>query len=127
MTSLFKIVCYALEKLPSISKTIYRGVKIDLSAQYPVGKTFVWWSFSLCTASIEVLQSEHFLGKTGSGTLFNIDCNSGKDIRQHSFFPTEDEISLIAVRQFKVVSCLDSGNDLHIIQLKGMKSDHPLL
>ncbi|CAF0860706.1 unnamed protein product [Rotaria sordida] len=122
-----KLLVTAFEKLPSISKTIYRGVKMDLSAQYPIGKTFVWWAFSSCTASIEVLQSEQFLGKTGSRTLFNIDCDSEKDIQQHSFFPTEDEILLIAARKFKVVSRLDSGNDLHIIQVKEIESDYPLL
>ncbi|CAF3755094.1 unnamed protein product [Rotaria sp. Silwood1] len=122
-----KLFVTALEKLPSISKTIYRGVKMNLSTQYPIGKTFVWWGFSSCTSSIEVLQSEQFLGKTGSRTLFNIDCDSGKDIQQHSFFPTEDEILLVAARKFKVVSCLDSGNDLHIIQLKEIESDYPLL
>ncbi|CAF3731716.1 unnamed protein product [Rotaria sp. Silwood1] len=122
-----KLFVTALEKLPSISKTTYRGVKMNLSTQYPIGKTFVWWGFSSCTSSIEVLQSEQFLGKTGSRTLFNIDCDSGKDIQQHSFFPTEDEILLVAARKFKVVSCLDSGNDLHIIQLKEIESDYPLL
>lgn len=122
-----KICIKALEKLPKVSKTIYRGVKMNLSEQYPTGKTFVWWSFSSCTTSVEVLQSEQFLGKTGSRTLFNIECSSGRDIRQHSFFPSEDEVLLIAARKFQVVSCLDSGNDLFIIQLKEIDSDHPLL
>mgnify|MGYP001137565456 CR=1 FL=1 len=122
-----KLFVIALEKLPSVSQTIYRGVKMDLSAQYPQGKTFVWWAFSSCTRSVQVLQSEQFLGKTGARTLFNIDCKSGKDIRQHSLFPTEDEVLLIAVRKLQVVSCLDSGNGLSIIQLKEVDSDNPLL
>jgi hypothetical protein len=122
-----KLLITSLEKLPTLSHTIYRGIKMDLSAQYPQGKTFVWWAFSSCTTSIQVLQSEQFLGKTGTRTLFNIDCESGKDIRQHSFFPTEDEILLIAARKFQVVSCLDSGNDLFIIQVKEIESDYPLL
>ena len=122
-----KLFVTSLEKLPTLSQTIYRGIKMDLSAQYPQGKTFVWWAFSSCTTSIQVLQSEQFLGKTGARTLFNINCESGKDIRQHSFFPTEDEILLIAARKFEVVSCLDSGNDLFIIQVKEIESDYPLL
>ncbi|CAF4693011.1 unnamed protein product, partial [Rotaria sp. Silwood2] len=52
---------------------------------------------------------------------------SGKEIRQHSFFPTEDEVLLIAARKFQVVSCLDSGNDLFIIQLKEVDPATPLL
>jgi len=122
-----KLFVTSLEKLPSVSQTIYRGVKMDLSAQYPQGKTFVWWAFSSCTRSVQVLQSEQFLGKTGARTLFAIECKAGKDIRQHSLFPTEDEVLLIAVRKLQVVSCLDSGNGLFIIQLKEVDSDNPLL
>ncbi|CAF1258040.1 unnamed protein product [Adineta steineri] len=98
------------EKLPSVNQTIHRG-----------------WGFSSCTNSVQVLQSEQFLGKTGDRTLFNIDCESGKNIQQHSFFPTEDEILLVAARKFKVISCLDSRNGLFIIQMKEVESDYPLL
>ncbi|CAF1072226.1 unnamed protein product [Rotaria sordida] len=122
-----KLFVSSLEKLPSISRTIYRGVKLDLSAQYPQGKTFVWYPFSSCTNSVQVLQSEQFLGKTGTRTLFNIDCESGKNIQNHSFFPNEDEILLIAARKLHVTSCLDSGNGLTIIQLKEVGADDPLL
>ncbi|CAF3930412.1 unnamed protein product [Adineta steineri] len=100
---------------------------MDLSAQYPRGQIFTWWGFSSCTNSVQVLQSEQFFGKTGDRTLFNIDYESGKNIQQHSFFPTEDEILLVAVRKFKVVSCLDSGNGLFIIQMKEIESDYSLL
>ncbi|CAF1536537.1 unnamed protein product, partial [Rotaria sordida] len=41
--------------------------------------------------------------------------------------PTEDEILLLPARQFKVKSCLDSGNELYIIQLKEICPPHPLL
>ncbi|CAF1257949.1 unnamed protein product [Adineta steineri] len=115
------------EKLPSVNQTIYRGVKMDLSAQYPQGQIFTWWGFLSCTNSVQVLQSEQFLGKTGDRALFNIDCESGKNIQQHSFFPTKDEILLVAAGKFKVVSCLDSGNGLFIIQMKEVESDYPLL
>jgi len=122
-----KLFISSLEKLPTITQTIYRGVKMDLSAQYPQGKTFVWWGFSSCTTSVQVLQSDQFLGKTGPRTLFTIECQSGKNIQQHSFFSTEDEILLVAARKFQVVSCLDSGSELFIIQLKEIESDYPLL
>jgi len=122
-----KLFILSLEKLPTHSQTIYRGLKRNLSAEYTKGKEFVWWGFSSCTTSIQVLQSDQFLGKTGTRTLFAIDCESGKDIRNHSFFPTEDEMLLIAGRKFQVVSSLDSGNDLFIIQIKEIEANHPLL
>jgi hypothetical protein len=40
-----KLFSTALSKLKSVKKTIWRGVKADLSSQYPVGKTVVWWGF----------------------------------------------------------------------------------
>jgi hypothetical protein len=122
-----KLFITALEKLPTISQTLYRGVKLNLNAQYPQGKTFVWWGFSSCTTSLQVLQSEQFLGKTGDRTLFSIDCESGKNIQNHSLFPSEDEVLLIAARKFQVTSVLDSGNGLFLIQLKEIESDYPLL
>ncbi|CAF3690695.1 unnamed protein product, partial [Adineta steineri] len=70
-----KLVLTALSKLPSTESgtTIYRGIKLDMSDQYPKGKTFVWWGFSSCTTSIDVLEQELFLGKTGPRTLFTIE------------------------------------------------------
>jgi hypothetical protein len=40
-----KLFLSALWKLKSVKKTIWRGVKADLSGQYPIGRTFVWWGF----------------------------------------------------------------------------------
>jgi hypothetical protein len=35
----------ALSKLKSVRKTVWRGVKADLSEEYPRGKTVTWWGF----------------------------------------------------------------------------------
>ena len=40
-----KLFLTALWKLKSEKTTIWRGVKSDLSEQYPVGRTVVWWGF----------------------------------------------------------------------------------
>jgi hypothetical protein len=122
-----KLIITALSKIPSEQCRLNRGVKKDISADYPRGKTFVWWGFSSCTSSIHVLENELFLGKTGMRTLFQIDCHSGKDISQHSMYKKEDEILLLPARQFKVVSCLNAGNGLNIIQIKEIDPPHPLL
>ncbi|CAF4162119.1 unnamed protein product [Rotaria sp. Silwood2] len=122
-----KLFLTALSQLPSQRGTVFRGVKLDLHNKYPKGETITWWGFSSCTALIEVLQSELFLGKTGTRTMFTIECDSGKDIRKHSFYPKEDEILLLAATQFKVIGCLDNGNNYYTIHLKEMKSQFPLL
>ncbi|CAF1540590.1 unnamed protein product [Adineta steineri] len=122
-----RLVLTALARLPSKRCTVNRGVREDLRSQYPKGKTIIWWGFSSCTSSIEVLECENFFGKTGTRTLFQIECNTGKDIKNHSFIQNEDEILLLPARQFSVKGCLDSGNGLHIIQLEETEPIDPLL
>jgi hypothetical protein len=122
-----KLFLTGLARLPSISRTIYRGVKQNLNHLYPEGETCIWWGFSSCTTSVRVLQNEDFLGKSGTRTMFNIECVTGKNIQNHSFHRSEDEILLLPARQFQVVSCLDSGNDLYIVQLKETEPPFPLL
>ncbi|CAF4157651.1 unnamed protein product [Rotaria magnacalcarata] len=116
----------ALFRLPLLSTVAYRGVKLDLKTRYIEGETIVWWGFSSCTTSMGVLQSDLFLGKTGIRTMFSLQCKSARDIRKHSFFPTEDEVLLMAATQFKIVSSLDQG-DLHMIQLEETTPPFPLL
>ncbi|CAM4819388.1 unnamed protein product [Rotaria magnacalcarata] len=122
-----KLILTALSRLPTQHRFVYRGVKLDLSEQYRKGETIVWWGFSSCTDSMDVLQCELFMGKTEERTMFTIECNSGKNIRNHSFFPHEDEVLLIAATQFKVVASLDQGHGLHMIQLKEIDSPVPLI
>lgn len=122
-----KLILTALERIPSSSRTVYRGVKLDLSEKYPEGRTFVWWGFSSYTSAIGVLESEQFLGKSGERTMFTIGCDSGKDISQHSYYRKEKEILLLAARQFTVESCLRPAPGLHMIQLKEIPSPICLL
>ncbi|CAF4148412.1 unnamed protein product, partial [Adineta steineri] len=116
--SYLKLILTALEKLPSTRCTVFRGVNLNLTNQYTEGKTFVWWGFSSCTISIEVLEKEQILGKTGERTLFTIECDSGKDIIRHSYYQKEKEVLLLPARQFIVVGCLQPAPGLRMIQLK---------
>ncbi|CAF4843679.1 unnamed protein product [Rotaria sp. Silwood1] len=122
-----RLIVNALGKLPSTVRPVYRGVKLDLSTEYIKGKTIVWWGFSSCTLSIDTLSNERFLGKSGIRTLFCIECDAGKNIQQHSFYPEEVELLLLPARQFEIVGCLDQGNGLHIIQLKETQPKYPLI
>jgi len=122
-----RLIINALHKLPATHHAIYRGVKSDLAAQYCQGDTIVWWGFSSCSLSLETLKNERFLGKSGIRTLFSIECDSGKNIRSHSYYAEEDEVLLLPARQFEVIGCLDQGNGLQIIQLKETQPKFPLI
>jgi hypothetical protein len=117
-----KLFFVALDRLPTkTGQTLFRGVKLDMSDKYEVGKTIVWWGCSSCTVSEHVLESG-FLGKTGKRTKFIIDCNSGKDIRDYSYFRYEDEILILPATEFKVIKCYEPEPDLHEIHLKEVQS-----
>lgn len=120
-----KLILTGLTKLPSSRHFLYRGVNLDLSVQYPIGRKLVWWGFSSCTTHVNVI--EQFLGDQGERTMFIIDCYSGKDVRNHSFFETEHEVLLLPARYFEVVSSLKAGVNFHIIQLKEIEPDVSLL
>ncbi|CAF3031473.1 unnamed protein product [Rotaria sp. Silwood2] len=122
-----KLFLTALSRLPSQHQFVYRGIKLDLSQQYKKSDTVIWWGFSSCTTAIDVLQSEHFLGNTGTRTIFAIECDSGKDIREHSCYSNENEVLLPAATQFRVVACLNQGHDLYMIQLKEIQPPFPLM
>jgi hypothetical protein len=121
-----RLFIFALAKLPSTThRILYRGIKMDLTEEFPEGKTFVWWGFSSCTFSMKVL--EQFLGQSGHRTIFNIECDSAKDICQHSFYQSENEVLMYPARQFQVVSSFNSGNRLKIIHLKEIHPPFPLI
>jgi hypothetical protein len=125
--SYMKLFFVALDRLPSsTSRTLFRGVKLDLSDRYEVGKTIVWWGFSSCTVTENVSESDDYLGKTGKRTKFIIDCNSGKDIRDYSYFPHEDEILILPPTEFKVIKCYEPEPDLYEIHLKEVQPPVPL-
>jgi hypothetical protein len=122
-----KLLLTAFARLPTLNRFVYRGIKRDMRKDYPKGATVIWWGFSSCTSTMDVLENEQFLGSEGTRTFFTIECTSGIDIREHSFFKKEDEILLPPGRQFTVVSCLNQPGGLHIIQLKEIQPPYPFL
>ena len=122
-----RLILTALTRLPSKRRTVFRGVRGDLQQQYSKDNICIWWGFSSCTSSIEVLKCQSFFGQTGTRTLFHIECLNGKDIKNHSFVQHEDEILLLPARELKVKGILDSGNGLHIIQMEETEPKYPLL
>ena len=121
-----RLLFNALFRLPSIARTIFRGVKLDLTKQYVKGNTAIWWGFSSCTVAMSVLRSKSFLGNEGARSLFTIECLNGKNIRHHSYYSSEDEILLLPATQFKTIDSLDQG-DLKLIHLQEIIPPFPLL
>ena len=53
-----KLALSGLYCLPLAEATVYRGVKMDLRAQYPSGQKVINWCFASTTSSLDVLQAE---------------------------------------------------------------------
>ncbi|CAF4732234.1 unnamed protein product [Rotaria sp. Silwood1] len=120
ITALFKIS-------PCSVKVLWRGVKSSLHSKYHRGQRYIWWAFSSCTLSLEVLEQPMYLGKTGTRTLFSIECMNGKAIKPYSYFQKEDEILLLPGFYFEVVGKVNAGNGLHIIQIREVTPPYVLL
>jgi hypothetical protein len=86
-----KLFITALEKLPSIKATIWRGVNYDDTLTFVDDEIHIWWSVNSCSMALNIVQS--FLG--GEGTVFAIDALDGKDISEFSAMPDEKEVVLM--------------------------------
>jgi hypothetical protein len=121
---------HALSKCdPYDGTNVFRGVKADLSADYPKDREVTWFQFSSCTCDIQVEQSEQFCGSSGNRTLFSIELTTGRAriITKYSLVPSEAEVLLPPNSCFKVLGQLDAGNGLVIIQLKELPPNDPII
>ncbi len=55
-----------------------------------------------------------------------IERNSSHSFKHKAMFKEEDEIIFLPTRQFQIVSRLNQGNGLHIIQLKAIEPLFPI-
>jgi hypothetical protein len=117
-----KLLFTALLHLPSNQLTVYRGSKSDLSKHYKINENIIWWDLSLCTTSIEDLQSESCLEKTEIRTMFTIRGYTIKDIHRHSYFQLDKSVVFLPATKFKVVELYYQHDNLCLITLEEIES-----
>jgi hypothetical protein len=125
-----KLLFTALSRLPSISHTVYRGVRLQIESEhekYQAEKVVVWWGFSSCSKIRNISEKDQFLQETGRRTLFIIDCIKGKDISNHSYFRKEQEILLLPATKLQLINNEHQRDGLHVIRLKEIESSFILL
>ncbi|CAF3974333.1 unnamed protein product [Rotaria sp. Silwood1] len=114
-----KLLLTALYKLPSVRRTVWRGIKnVDLSGEYQEGQCYTWWNLSSCTDTLTVMQTTQFLGTSGLRTLFAIECENGKEIKDYSYVRNEKEILLPPATHIEVLGKINPAPDLHIIHVR---------
>lgn len=117
-----KLLMTALNRLPSVHRTVFRGIKADVTQFYPKNKTIAWYDFALCTDSIDTLKSEEHLGFKGPRTILSINCDSCKDISKHLFYPTKGIMLLPAGTEFQVIQNFKQALNVNLIELKEVQS-----
>ncbi|CAF1187281.1 unnamed protein product [Rotaria sordida] len=123
-----KLLLTALVKIPcSKVQIVWRGVRYNSVDKFTKEARITWWCFSSTTESLAVLESDLYLGTTGERTLLSIEVLNGRNIRAHSHFPGEDEILLLPGTLIEVKSLLNPAPDLHIIHLRQLVPEKPLL
>jgi hypothetical protein len=116
-----------LHRLAPEDDTVYRGVRLDLSAKYCQGNDLVWWAFSSATSTAAVLNNHTFLGQVGDRTLFSIKVHRCVNIRRYSAIGNEDERLILPGTAFHVKSHLALGGGLTMIQLEEDRECPPLI
>ncbi len=110
-----KIFITALEKLPSIKATIWRGVNYDATLRFVENDTDTWWCINSCSRNINIVKP--FLGE--NGTLFAIEAIHGKDISMLSANPDEQEVILLPGTRVRAKNqSLNVTDHLFIIHLE---------
>ncbi|MFI5642171.1 ADP-ribosyltransferase domain-containing protein [Streptomyces goshikiensis] len=110
-----RLLFSAVSGLPAHTKPLWRGVALDLRAQYPVGRTVTWWGVSSCTSQLHVARS--FLGSRGKRTLFEVTPAKAVGIKRFSAFTGEEEYILTPGTQLKVTDVKSERSGLCTVRL----------
>ncbi|KIF07123.1 uracil-DNA glycosylase [Streptomyces sp. RSD-27] len=110
-----RLLFSAVSELPAHTRPLWRGVSLDLRAQYPVGGTVTWWGVSSCTSELSVARS--FLGSRGKRTLFEVTPSRAVGIRSFSAFTGEEEYILAPGTQLKVTEVKTERGGLCTVRL----------
>jgi len=117
-----RLLFSAVSRLPARKEPLWRGVSLDLRAQYPPGQTVTWWGVSSCTSKLGVAQA--FLGHRGKRTLFEVLPVRAVGIRSYSAFTGEEEYILAPGTQLKVTNVKAERNGLCTVKLAELDEQH---
>ncbi|MFI6741469.1 ADP-ribosyltransferase domain-containing protein [Nonomuraea sp. NPDC050451] len=117
-----RLLFSAVSRLPVRKEPLWRGVSLDLRAQYPLGRTVTWWGVSSCTSELGVAQA--FLGRRGKRTLFEVHPARAVGIRSFSAFTGEEEFILAPGTQLKVTDVKAERGGLCTVTLTELAEQH---
>ncbi|GAA4930568.1 ADP-ribosyltransferase domain-containing protein [Streptomyces coeruleoprunus] len=119
-----RLLFAAVSGLPARTQPLWRGVSLDLRAQYPLGRTVTWWGVSSCTSELSVARA--FLGSRGKRTLFEVVPARAVGIRSFSAFTGEEEFLLLPGTQLEVTDVKAERGGLCTVRLTEL-AEQPLV
>ncbi|UFR00081.1 macro domain-containing protein [Streptomyces sp. Go40/10] len=120
-----RLLFSAVAQLPTYTQPLWRGVSLDLRAQYPVGRTVTWWGVSSCTSELHVARA--FLGSRGKRTLFEVTPARAVGIKSFSAFTGEEEYILTPGTQLKVTEVKSESRGLCTVRLSEVTDRAPVV
>ncbi|MET8571596.1 ADP-ribosyltransferase domain-containing protein [Streptomyces sp. NPDC004783] len=120
-----RLLFSAVSELPAYTQPLWRGVSLDLRAQYPVGRTVTWWGVSSCTSDLKVARA--FLGSRGKRTLFEVTPARAVGIKSFSAFTGEEEYILTPGTQLKVTEVKSLSRGLCTVRLSEITDSTPVV
>ena len=113
-----KLLLLARAKLPKHTSAVWRGVKKDLTSDFPKGKKLWWWAFNSTSRNVSTLLNPMFCGTSGSRTQFMIEASTGIDIERFSMVDSEAEVLLFPGIKLEVVDVANMGHGLFQVHLR---------
>ena len=124
-----RLLIEALNKLPKEARVVYRVTAENLFERYINEKIIIWQSFSSCR-TYKQKSNEKLSDGMSVRTVFEINCQTGRNIRKYAYQSTDDEIVLLPGVKFQVISAESYGEAGHHIRLVEIQSkcsfDHPI-
>ena len=109
-----KLFISALEKLPSLPITVWRGITDNFhGSDFVENQEYTWSSINSCSSDVNVARV--YVGP--GGILFCINAIHGKDITKYSEFQGEREIVLMPGTRLQVRSASFDEHGFNIVQL----------
>jgi uracil DNA glycosylase len=120
-----RLLFSAVSRLPARRAPLWRGVRMDLRKQYPVGQTVTWWGVSSCTSDPGVARS--FMGGSGKRTLFEVVPLRAVGIRSYSAFTGEEEFILTPGTELTVTDVKAERGGLCTVRLAELQEQTQVL
>jgi len=120
-----KLFNSALDLLPTVKESVWRGVPLDIGKNFTKNQIFTWWSVSSCSSSVNVVET--FLLNKNNATLFLIEVVNGKKVSGYTEYENEDEVILRSGTEFQVkanpLKRPDGSHIVHLIEIDDKDED----